>query len=59
MATKKQILNAAYLFMEMLDDCQEYEFVEDIIEAIKWNDKELLWDLEEQLESATEEEEEY
>lgn len=56
---KAKILNAAYLFMELLDDCAEYDFVEEVIDAIKYNDKELLWDLEEQLASNTEEEEEY
>jgi len=54
---KAKILNAAYMFMELLDDCGEYEFVEDVIDAIKYNDKELLWDLEEQLEHASEDEE--
>ena len=56
---KALILNAAYLFMDMLEDCQDDNFVEDVINAISNNDKALLWDLEDELERVSVEGEDY
>lgn len=49
MGIKEQILNAAYILMDQIDDCDDYSFVEEVVAAISNNDKELLWNLEEQM----------
>lgn len=55
MELKAKIINTANLLMDLLEHCQDDELIETIIDAIRYNDKEPLWDLEEQLEITEEE----
>ena len=55
MELKAKIINTANLLMDLFECCQDEDLVETIIDAIRYNDKEPLWNLEEQLELTEEE----
>ena len=59
MELKAKIINTANLLMDLLEHCQDEDLIDTIIDAIRYNDKEPLWDLEEQLELDEEEVYEY
>ena len=50
MGLKAKIINTTNLLMDLLECCQDEELIETIIDAIRYNDKEPLWELEDQLE---------
>ena len=50
MELKAKIINTANLLMDLLEVCHDEDLIETVVNAIWNNDKEPLWDLEEQLE---------
>ena len=59
MELKAKIINTTNLLMDLLECCQDEELIETIIDAIRYNDKEPLWELEDQLEMEEQEVYEY
>jgi hypothetical protein len=50
MELKAQIISTANLLIELLESCQDEELVDSVVDAIRYNDKEPLWELEDKLE---------
>ena len=49
MGLKAKILEHAILLLELLDHCEDDEFVDTVVSAVWGNDVEPLWNLEENL----------
>lgn len=56
MGLKLQILNTANILIDLLELCDDGNFVDSVIGAIYYNDKEPLWTLEDELREEDEEE---
>jgi hypothetical protein len=59
MELKAKIINTANLLMDLLEYCHDEDLVETVVNASWNNDKEPLWDPEEQLELDADNQDEY
>lgn len=51
MELKAEIINTAMALLNLLEDCNDDDFVDEIVNAVYENDVAPLWDLEDRLEN--------